>query len=241
MNSELAEKTDIRESPSTPRHPVGSRKELFPSLHPVQLLPSKDGENAAFFRGWILYDGACPSCTASARWFDRIFRRRGFLFLPLQTEWIGQQLGLEVDATLEEMHVLTNEGRDIAGADAVLFLARRVWWAWPVVAFAQLPGMHKLLDRGYRWIAAHRGCDHIECGVAFATLTSRHAEVMAAREPIPRSLCHFTATLWGERRFVQLAIFDARPYLTNWFYQAGYYGLTIIFAFLTLVYEMAVL
>jgi predicted DCC family thiol-disulfide oxidoreductase YuxK len=239
MNSELTEKTDIKEASSTQRHPARPRKGPHPGLLPVQPLPPKDAESAASFRGWILYDGACQSCTASARRFDRIFRHRGFLFLPLQTEWVRQQLGLEAGAPLEEMHVLTNEGQDIAGVDAILFLARRVWWTWPVVAFAQLPGMHKLLDRGYRWIAAHRGCDHIKCGVAFATLTLRHAEVMAARERIARSLCAFIAVFWGARLFVQFAIFDARPFLTNWIYRVGYHVLTVIFAFLVLVYGKA--
>src|SRR6478672_27719 len=117
------------------------------------------------FRGWILYDGACPSCAASARRFDRIFRRRGFLFLPLQTNWIMDRLDLEPGAPLEEMRLLTADGRRIGGADAVVFLARQIWWAWPFAALAQSPAMHKLLDRGYRWIAAHRDCDHITCNL----------------------------------------------------------------------------
>ncbi len=84
-----------------------------------------------------------------------------------------QRLGLEAGSPLEEMHVLTEDGRDIAGADAVIFLARQIWWAWPAVAFAQLPGMHHLLDRGYRWIAAHRGCGHVACDLGMRRPPSR--------------------------------------------------------------------
>jgi predicted DCC family thiol-disulfide oxidoreductase YuxK len=130
---------------------------------------------SARFRGWILFDGACPSCTAAARRFDRIFRRRGFFFLPLQTRWVMHRFNLEPDAPLEEMHVLTSNSRDIAGADALIFLTRQIWWAWPVFAFAQLPGMHTLLDRGYRWIAAHRGCGHVACDVSHRRLSRRFA------------------------------------------------------------------
>jgi len=72
--------------------------------------------------------------------------------------------------------------------------------------------------------------------IAFATLTFRHADAMAAREPVARSLCLFIAIFWGARLFVQFAIFDARPFLMNWFYKIGYHALTIIFAFLTFVY-----
>jgi predicted DCC family thiol-disulfide oxidoreductase YuxK len=182
MNSELTEKTDIRESPSSPRDAA---------------LRPKDRESASSFRGWILYDGDCPSCTASARRFDRIFRRRGFLFLPLQTEWVMQQLGFEPGAPLEEMHVLTNDGQDIAGADAVIFLARQIWWAWPVVALAQLPRMHKLLDRSYRWIAARRACDHVACEVdmrrrvgrqLFKSLTGKAPLLEAGWKPLLEAL-----------------------------------------------------
>ena len=75
--------------------------------------------------------------------------------------------------------------------------------------------------------------------IAFATLTFRHADAMAAREPVARSLCVFIAIFWGARLFVQFAIFDPRPFLTNWFYKLGYHALTVIFAFLVFVYGKA--
>jgi len=77
--------------------------------------------------------------------------------------------------------------------------------------------------------------------IAFAVLTFRHADAMAAREPVARSLCLFIAIFWGVRLLVQFAIFDARPFLTNWFYKTGFHALTIIFAFLTFVYGKAAL
>ena len=77
--------------------------------------------------------------------------------------------------------------------------------------------------------------------MAFAILTFRHSDAMAAREPVARSLCAFITIFWGARLFVQFAIFDPRPFLTNWIYQIGYHALTIIFAFLVLVYGKAAL
>jgi predicted DCC family thiol-disulfide oxidoreductase YuxK len=149
MTSEITEITEIKEGRSPDR--------------PGRLEAAAPWEKS--FRGWILYDGACRSCTASARRFGRIFRRRGFLFLPLQTNWVMKRLELEPGAPVEEMRVLTADGRDIGGAEAVIFLARHIWWAWPFAALARLPCMHKLLNRGYRWIAAHRGCNHIACSL----------------------------------------------------------------------------
>jgi hypothetical protein len=77
--------------------------------------------------------------------------------------------------------------------------------------------------------------------LAFATLTFRHADAMAAREPVARSVCVFIAVFWGARLIVQFAIFDVRPFLTNWIYRIGYHALTFTFAFLVLVYGKAAL
>jgi len=160
MNSEITEIAETKEERWQRRHHV------YPAS--VRETTGRGNKSVApqtnhSFAGWILYDGDCPSCAASARRFDQIFRRRGFLFLPLQTNWIMKRLDLEPGAPLEEMRVLTADGRDIGGADAVIFLARQIWWGRPFAALAQLPGMHKLLDRGYRWIVVHRRCDHITC------------------------------------------------------------------------------
>jgi predicted DCC family thiol-disulfide oxidoreductase YuxK len=158
MNSEMTEITETKEGRFFDRPGRFACALVEPTAWRKPAAPW-----AGSFRGWILYDHDCRSCTASARRFDQIFRRRGFFFLPLQTSWVMNRLGLEPGTPLEEMRVLTAGGHDIGGADAVIFLARQIWWVWPFAALAQLPGMHKLLDRAYRWIAAHRGCDHITC------------------------------------------------------------------------------
>jgi hypothetical protein len=93
--------------------------------------------------------------------------------------------------------------------------------------------------------------------VAFATLTFRHADAMAAREPVARSLCVFITIFWGARLLVQFAIFDANSVVAtalsrhvgasteregySWIYQIGYHALTVIFGFLVFVYGKAAL
>ena len=116
---------------------------------------------AASLRGWIFYDGECRYCIAAATRFERLFARRGFHFLPLQTPWVEARLGLSPGAPLDEMRVLTKDDLDLGGADAVIFLAKEVWWTWPVYLLAHLPGARTLLDRAYRWVAIHRGCSHL--------------------------------------------------------------------------------
>jgi hypothetical protein len=93
--------------------------------------------------------------------------------------------------------------------------------------------------------------------VAFAALTFLHADAMAAREPVARSLCVFIAIFWGARLFVQFAVFDLNSVVATALCRRagasterggyipllrfGYYALTIIFAFLVLVYGKAAL
>src|SRR5258707_12170639 len=100
MNSEITEITETKEG-LWQRHkhvcPAGAHQKAW--REDETLAPQTNHS----FRGWILYDGTCRSCAASARRFDRIFRRRDFLFLPLQTNWIMDRLDIEPGAPLEYM------------------------------------------------------------------------------------------------------------------------------------------
>jgi hypothetical protein len=77
--------------------------------------------------------------------------------------------------------------------------------------------------------------------VAFAVLTFLHAAAMAHGQPVARSLCLVIAIFWACRLIVQFAFFDARPFLTNWFYKAGYHALSLIFVALVSIYGWAAL
>jgi hypothetical protein len=83
------------------------------------------------------------------------------------------------------------------------------------------------------------GCFIVMVIIGFAALTFRHADAMAAGEPVARSLCAFIAIFWAARLVVQLSIFDPWPFLTNWFYRLAYHTLTFIFAILVLIYGWA--
>ena len=106
--------------------------------------------------GWILYDAECRMCRNMMRRFERTFTSRGFVFTPLQLE-------LAPGERPPEMRVRAVDGREFGGADAVLFLARFVWWGQPLRWFAKLPGAKILLRRIYREIAARRTCDGGAC------------------------------------------------------------------------------
>jgi hypothetical protein len=98
-----------------------------------------------------------------------------------------------------------------------------------------LAGLHPFLRKLF-WVY---GVFIVLVIIAFATLTLVHAGPMATGEPVARSLCVFIAIFWLARLVVQFAVFDPRPFLTNSFSKAGYHVLTLIFAYLVLIYGWA--
>lgn len=108
-------------------------------------------EKTTRFRGWVFFDANCVLCTATAARFRGVLARRGFRVVP--------------SGLWGELRLLTVEGHTHGGADAVLYLARHIGWAWPLWALAQLPGMRRAAHAAYRWIAAHRYCTAGACAL----------------------------------------------------------------------------
>jgi predicted DCC family thiol-disulfide oxidoreductase YuxK len=119
-------------------------------------------------KGWLFFDAECDFCTRSARWIAPILGRRGMAVAPLQDPRVGALLGVNRDLLLRELRFLQSDGKKYGGADAVVAVAREIWWARPLAWFAKLPGAMKLLYSSYRWVAAQRSCaaaNHTECSV----------------------------------------------------------------------------
>ena len=116
-------------------------------------------------RGWLFFDAECGFCTRIARWLSPILRRRGLGVAPLQDPRVGALLGMSRRELLKELRFLMSDGTHAGGANAVLAVAREIWWARPVIWLAALPGMMSVLDAGYRWVAARRGCSSELCEV----------------------------------------------------------------------------
>jgi predicted metal-dependent hydrolase/predicted DCC family thiol-disulfide oxidoreductase YuxK len=108
--------------------------------------------------GWVFYDGDCAFCINSIQRFQGILKHSRFVPTPFQTPWAHTRLNLPSDSVPEEMLVLTTDNRRFGGADGIVQIARRVWWAWLLFAFAQIPGVLPLLRNLYRRVAAKRHC-----------------------------------------------------------------------------------
>jgi predicted DCC family thiol-disulfide oxidoreductase YuxK len=114
-------------------------------------------------RGWLFFDAECVFCTRMARWLAPILERRGLALAPLQDPRVGALLGLPHDNLMREMHLLLPDGARYGGADAVVALAREIWWGRPLVWIAKVPGMMGVLRGWYHVIAANRSCAAENC------------------------------------------------------------------------------
>lgn len=77
--------------------------------------------------------------------------------------------------------------------------------------------------------------------ISFGTITLLYSRELAAGTPLARALCAFIGIFWFARLLVQFFVFDARQFLTNWFYKIGYHSLTFVFLYFTIVYALAAL
>jgi predicted DCC family thiol-disulfide oxidoreductase YuxK len=109
-------------------------------------------------KGWLFYDADCNFCTKIARFLSPILSKRGLALAPLQDPRVGPLLGLAPDELLRELKFLLSTGQQFGGASAVLAVANQIWWGRPLVWLSNFPGMIRLLDAAYRWVAAQRSC-----------------------------------------------------------------------------------
>ena len=108
--------------------------------------------------GCLFYDGECPLCRDAARRAAGILNRHGIDLRPLQSPGAREMLGLRQAELLRETRLLLADGRSFGGADAVLEIARRIWWASPLWLLSLVPGAKSILRSLYRVIAANRHC-----------------------------------------------------------------------------------
>lgn len=117
-------------------------------------------------RGWVFFDRDCSVCSSLARRFRPLLETRGFGLATLQDPRVRALLALPPEDLLREMRVATGDGKIYGGAEAIVYLARQIWWAWPLYAAAKLPGVPRILDAGYRWFADHRTCASGVCSIS---------------------------------------------------------------------------
>jgi predicted DCC family thiol-disulfide oxidoreductase YuxK len=114
-------------------------------------------------RGWLFFDADCKFCTRIARTIAPILAKRDFGVAPLQDPRVSELLGMTSQELLREIRFLHCDGRQYGGADAVLEVAKQIWWWRPLVWLSRFPGMMRTLRVGYHWVAAQRSCAAERC------------------------------------------------------------------------------
>jgi predicted DCC family thiol-disulfide oxidoreductase YuxK len=111
----------------------------------------------------VCYDADCRFCINAARRFERLLARRRFELVPLQIPGASADLGIPGDQLLAKMRLRLHDGTVLGGAAAVVEIARRIWWAWPLWALSRLPGAMRPMRAGYQWMARRRSCANGAC------------------------------------------------------------------------------
>ena len=118
--------------------------------------PAREAGSTCSGKGWILYDGECGFCFRWVHLWEKVVKARGFFLKELQSASADLSLELSPQHLLDDILVLTPGGNLESGANAYLFVARQIWWAWPFYALFSLPGFNWILERGYRWFNRNR-------------------------------------------------------------------------------------
>lgn len=114
-------------------------------------------------RGWLFFDAECEFCARIAGWLREPMKHRGLAAAPLQDPRVADLLGLAPGQLRRVIRFVLTDGRQFLGAEAVLAIARELWWAPPFIFMSRVPGVLPAMHAGYRWIARRRKCPAAKC------------------------------------------------------------------------------
>ncbi len=105
---------------------------------------------------YLVFDGYCGFCTRSIRWIRQIDRHDRITTLAGQAEGTFARTAVSPADAERASWAITTDGRRIAGAPAIgLAVSVALGSRIPMLAW-RLPGVSRILDRVYRWIADNR-------------------------------------------------------------------------------------
>jgi predicted DCC family thiol-disulfide oxidoreductase YuxK len=144
--------------------------------------PASERSQSDFPRvGWILYDGECGFCYRWVHFWESVVAPRGFAVMDLQSASSANLVQISRENLLDDIRVLTRSGKLKSGADAYLYVARRIWWAWPLYAIFSMPVFNSILWRGYKWFNRNRYRISRHCPLRQKTDTSPQPESRSSR------------------------------------------------------------
>lgn len=88
--------------------------------------------------------------------WQSVLESRGFAIRDLQSAFADGTLPLAQENLLDDIPVLAAGGELKSGADAYLYVARRLWWALPFYVTFSAPGFNWILWHCYKWFNRNR-------------------------------------------------------------------------------------
>lgn len=105
----------------------------------------------------LIFDGECGFCTMSARWLHRwVVRDDTTCVLPWQRLDLDE-LGLTADQCRASVQWVGADRQGASGHEAIAAALRAGYPVWrPIGLLLVAPGVSRLAERVYSWVAAHR-------------------------------------------------------------------------------------
>ena len=104
----------------------------------------------------LVFDGYCGFCTRSVLWVARLDRHERVRFVPYQAPGVLDAYGLTAAEADAAAWAFPASGGRLRGAEAVnAALAAALGTRLPLAAY-RLPGVRRLQDAAYAWVARNR-------------------------------------------------------------------------------------
>jgi len=123
----------------------------YQRFHPrydTSLFPKTD------VRGYLLYDGGCGLCSWWVSKTTSPLTTIGIATAPLQSDWVAETLSMPSEQIVDDIRLLLSDGTLLSGADAYIYLLKRLPYTGLVGVVLGLPvlrwvtwGLYRLVNR----------------------------------------------------------------------------------------------
>jgi predicted DCC family thiol-disulfide oxidoreductase YuxK len=114
----------------------------------------------------VLFDGQCNFCRSQIDILRRLDGRDRLVYLSLHSPEVAERFpDLTFEQLMDQMWIVTTQGKQYGGAFAVRYLSRLLPILWPIAPILHIPGSMPLWQFLYRQVAkrryqlAGRNCD----------------------------------------------------------------------------------
>jgi len=105
---------------------------------------------------WLVWDGDCTFCGNATSWFRKLDKQQQFTIIPAQICPSPPMTPELEQEAMRSMIVVTDDGREIIGGRAVMFVLEQCGWFTPVTRLLGRRPFVWAVNAGYRIVANNR-------------------------------------------------------------------------------------